>query len=90
MHCLQMIIVPVSTYCWAAECLSCKRCICTTIFSSHLCKKKKKKKIAAAFVCLLVSRELQTVIILLLLQVLLLEYFRDCSASVNADSQLHL
>lgn len=52
MHCLQMIIVPVSTYCCAAECLSCKRCICTTIFSSHLCK-----QFAAAFVCLLVSRE---------------------------------
>lgn len=48
MHCLQMIIVPVSTYCCAAECLSCKRCICTTIFSSHLCK-----QFAAAFVCLL-------------------------------------
>lgn len=48
MHCLQMIIVPVSTYCCAAECLSCKQCICTTIFSSHLCK-----QFAAAFECLL-------------------------------------
>lgn len=38
----------------------------------------------------LLAEKLQTVTILLLLQVLLLEYFRDCSASVNADSQLRL
>lgn len=38
----------------------------------------------------LLAEKLQTVTILLLLQVLLLEYFRDHSASVNADSQLHL
>lgn len=44
-------------------------------------KKKNKKK----------NYELQTVtILLLLLLVLLFKYFRDCSASVNAGSQLHL
>lgn len=59
------------------------------------------KDFAAAFKCLFditkkerkkKNYELQTVIILLLLLLVLLlfKYFRDCSASVNADSQLHL
>lgn len=57
------------------------------------------KHFAAAFECLFditkkkkKNYELQTVTILLLLLLVLLlfKYFRDCSASVNADSQLHL
>lgn len=74
-----------------------KRCFCTTRSLAI----SANDFFAAAFECLLVRHheekrknyELQTVtvlLLLLLLVLLLFKYFRDRSASVNADSQLHL